>query len=61
MTDFDALEMRLLGAFQFNNAAIAITLFLLWLHRSHPNGHFPDSRPRCGRGCATRAGRAGSR
>jgi dihydrofolate synthase / folylpolyglutamate synthase len=25
------LEMRLLGAVQFNNAAIAVTLFLLWL------------------------------
>jgi len=29
--DFRSLEMRLLGAFQFNNAAIAVTLFLLWL------------------------------
>jgi dihydrofolate synthase/folylpolyglutamate synthase len=29
--DFRALETSLLGAFQFNNAAIAVTLFLLWL------------------------------
>ena len=33
--------MRLLGAFQFNNAAIAITLLLVWLHRSHPERTFP--------------------
>jgi dihydrofolate synthase / folylpolyglutamate synthase len=29
--EFRSLEMSLLGAFQFNNAAIAISLFLLWL------------------------------
>jgi dihydrofolate synthase / folylpolyglutamate synthase len=34
--DFRLLEIRLLGVFQFNNAAIAITLFLLWLQRAHP-------------------------
>ena len=34
--DFRVLEIGLLGAFQFNNAAIAITLFLLWLQRAHP-------------------------
>jgi dihydrofolate synthase / folylpolyglutamate synthase len=34
--DFRSLEMRLLGAFQFNNAAIAVTLFLLWLRRVRP-------------------------
>jgi dihydrofolate synthase/folylpolyglutamate synthase len=34
--DFRGLEMRLLGAFQFNNAAIAITLFLLWLQTARP-------------------------
>ena len=34
--DFRALEMSLLGAFQFNNAAIAIALFLLWLRRVRP-------------------------
>ncbi len=33
---FRALEMNLLGAFQFNNAAIAISLFLLWLHGQRP-------------------------
>ena len=30
------LETSLLGAFQFNNAAIAVTLFLLWLERARP-------------------------
>jgi dihydrofolate synthase/folylpolyglutamate synthase len=34
--DFRHLEMTLLGAFQFNNAAIAITLFLLWLGQVRP-------------------------
>ena len=34
--DFRALEMSLRGAFQFNNAAIAVTLFLLWLRRVQP-------------------------
>jgi dihydrofolate synthase/folylpolyglutamate synthase len=34
--DFPSLEMRLLGAFQFNNAAIAMSLFLLWLGRAGP-------------------------
>jgi dihydrofolate synthase/folylpolyglutamate synthase len=34
--DFRALETRLLGSFQFNNAAIAVTLFLLWLRRTRP-------------------------
>jgi dihydrofolate synthase/folylpolyglutamate synthase len=34
--DFRSLEMRLLGAFQLNNAAIALTLFLLWLRRVQP-------------------------
>jgi dihydrofolate synthase / folylpolyglutamate synthase len=31
--EFHYLHTNLLGAFQFNNAAIAITLFLLWLNR----------------------------
>jgi dihydrofolate synthase/folylpolyglutamate synthase len=31
--DFRSLEMSLLGAFQFNNAVIAVALFLLWLER----------------------------
>jgi dihydrofolate synthase / folylpolyglutamate synthase len=31
-----ALETRLLGDFQFSNAAIAVTLFLLWLQRMRP-------------------------
>ncbi|KIZ33743.1 MULTISPECIES: cyanophycin synthetase [Rhodopseudomonas] len=39
--DFAAIEMNLLGAFQFNNAAIAIALVLLWLERSRP-----DATPR---------------
>jgi dihydrofolate synthase / folylpolyglutamate synthase len=34
--DFRSLEMSLLGTFQFNNAAIAISLFLLWLRRTLP-------------------------
>ena len=34
--NFRALEPALSGAFQFNNAAIAITLFLLWLERARP-------------------------
>jgi len=33
---FRALEMGLLGAFQFNNAAIAAALFLLWLEQALP-------------------------
>jgi dihydrofolate synthase/folylpolyglutamate synthase len=32
-----SLEMSLRGAFQFNNAAIAVALFLLWLERVRPN------------------------
>jgi dihydrofolate synthase/folylpolyglutamate synthase len=39
--DFHSLEMSLLGAFQFNNAAIAVTLFLLWLQHILP-GKTPD-------------------
>ena len=31
---FPSLEMSLLGAFQFNNAAIAVALFLLWLRQT---------------------------
>ncbi len=34
--DFRALETNLLGTFQFNNAAIAVALFLLWLRRMRP-------------------------
>jgi dihydrofolate synthase/folylpolyglutamate synthase len=34
--DFHSLDMSLLGAFQFNNAAIAVTLFLLWLRQMRP-------------------------
>ncbi|MDB5580254.1 MAG: bifunctional folylpolyglutamate synthase/dihydrofolate synthase [Bradyrhizobium sp.] len=34
--EFRALEISLLGAFQFNNAAIAVALFLLWLRRVRP-------------------------
>ena len=34
--EFRSLDIGLLGAFQFNNAAIAITLFLLWLERMRP-------------------------
>jgi dihydrofolate synthase / folylpolyglutamate synthase len=35
-TDFRSLDIGLLGTFQFNNAAIAIALFLLWLERQRP-------------------------
>jgi dihydrofolate synthase/folylpolyglutamate synthase len=34
--DFRRLEVNLPGAFQFNNAASAVTLFLLWLQRQRP-------------------------
>jgi len=34
--DFRRLELNLPGTFQFNNAAIAATLFLLWLQREQP-------------------------
>ena len=34
--DFRHLELSLPGAFQFNNAAIAVTLFLLWMQREQP-------------------------
>jgi dihydrofolate synthase / folylpolyglutamate synthase len=34
--DFRFLETSLRGAFQINNAAIGITLFLLWLRRNRP-------------------------
>jgi dihydrofolate synthase/folylpolyglutamate synthase len=33
---FRSLEISLLGTFQFNNAAIAIALFLLWLEHAQP-------------------------
>jgi len=33
---YRGVEMNLAGAVQFNNAAIAITLFLLWLQRMQP-------------------------
>ncbi len=34
--DFRRLELNLPGAFQVNNAAIAVTLFLLWLQSEQP-------------------------
>jgi dihydrofolate synthase/folylpolyglutamate synthase len=40
--EFRSLEMSLLGTFQFNNAAIAVALFLLWLGHAQP-GETPDS------------------
>jgi len=36
--EFRSLETGLVGAFQFNNAAIAVALFLLWLGRARPRG-----------------------
>jgi dihydrofolate synthase/folylpolyglutamate synthase len=38
--EFPSLEVALLGAFQFNNAAIAITLFLRWLGRASEEKDF---------------------
>lgn len=35
---FDRIELNLAGEFQFNNAAIAITLLLLWLQGQQPQG-----------------------
>jgi dihydrofolate synthase / folylpolyglutamate synthase len=40
--DFRSLDIGLLGTFQFNNAAIAITLFLLWLERT-PRAESPEA------------------
>jgi dihydrofolate synthase / folylpolyglutamate synthase len=40
--EFRSLEMSLLGTFQFNNAAIAVALFLLWLGNARP-GETPAS------------------
>ncbi len=37
--DFRTLATKLLGAFQINNAAIAITLFLLWLRTQPGESH----------------------
>jgi dihydrofolate synthase / folylpolyglutamate synthase len=34
--EFKSLELALAGDFQFNNAAIAVALFLLWLKRARP-------------------------
>jgi dihydrofolate synthase/folylpolyglutamate synthase len=39
--EFRSLEMSLTGAFQFNNATIAVALFLLWLERVRP-GEAPE-------------------
>jgi dihydrofolate synthase/folylpolyglutamate synthase len=39
--EFRSLEMSLLGTFQFNNAAIAVALFLLWLGHAR-SGESPD-------------------
>jgi len=40
--EFRFLETSLLGAFQINNAAIAVTLFLLWLRRTRPREALAD-------------------
>jgi dihydrofolate synthase/folylpolyglutamate synthase len=34
--EFRSLETRLSGAFQFNNAAVAVALFILWLREMRP-------------------------
>jgi dihydrofolate synthase/folylpolyglutamate synthase len=48
--DLRALEIGVLGGFQFNNAAIAVTLFLLWLRESQPQATSAtiESAIRCG-------------
>jgi dihydrofolate synthase / folylpolyglutamate synthase len=44
------LEINLSGAFQFNNAAIAVALFLLWLARARPpaSAHAVETAVRAG-------------
>jgi dihydrofolate synthase/folylpolyglutamate synthase len=37
---FRSLETAMLGAFQFNNAAIAVALFLVWLKQARPAAPF---------------------
>jgi dihydrofolate synthase/folylpolyglutamate synthase len=39
---FRALDLNLPGVFQFNNAAIAVALFLLWLRQTAPEGKPAD-------------------
>ena len=51
--DFRILETSLLGAFQINNAAIAVTLFLLWLRRTQPEKPLRTSKPPSDRASAT--------
>jgi dihydrofolate synthase/folylpolyglutamate synthase len=53
--DFRSLEMSLPGGFQFNNAAIAIALFLLWLQQTRPAAKFPAIE------AAVRSGLSGTR
>jgi dihydrofolate synthase/folylpolyglutamate synthase len=53
--DFRSLEMSLPGSFQFNNAAIAIALFLLWLRQARPGETFPAIE------AAVRSGLSGTR
>ena len=53
--DFRRLEVSLPGAFQFNNAAIAVTLFLLWLQREQPRKAAGPDRGRDTRRPARRA------
>jgi dihydrofolate synthase / folylpolyglutamate synthase len=48
--DFRHLDVNLLGTFQFNNAAIAVGLFLLWLQDTRPG------EARAGREAAVRSG-----
>jgi dihydrofolate synthase/folylpolyglutamate synthase len=48
--DFRHLDVNLLGTFQFNNAAIAVSLFLLWLQDTRP------AEARAGREAAVRSG-----
>jgi dihydrofolate synthase/folylpolyglutamate synthase len=53
--DFRSLETSLLGSFQFNNAAIAVALFLLWLQQARPGEKLPPIE------AAVRSGLSGTR
>jgi dihydrofolate synthase/folylpolyglutamate synthase len=48
--NYPGLQTRLLGSFQFNNAAIAATLFRLWLKQTQPHApvHAIDAAIRIG-------------
>jgi dihydrofolate synthase / folylpolyglutamate synthase len=57
--EFGSLDLALLGGFQFNNAAIAITQFLLWLKQARPRhpSAIIQTAVRSGLGCTRWPGR----